>query len=273
MRRSFTQRRHAVRGARGGGGTEQCGGAPGRRAGRGGGRSAALPVPSGSAPLLHRRRLQWSSCGPPVMPGKARQAGGLRRGRCRLQVTQEGDGIDAALRGVTALDVVAARAGQAVWCGAVRPHFLTPREAAEMGPVRVPGMRHPLLLQVPWWPGPQQRSLVCCVVTAPHAVVSTGASCTSLRRSLRALISGRILRIRVLCSFMSPALRAQSGRCAVGHGLRLGLAEEPGATAEAGGGGRCRLRVQLHGTGARPSRRRRRHCTAPAPKKRQQWQF
>lgn len=94
------------------------------------------------------------------MPGKARQAGGLRRGRCRLQVTQEGDGIDAALRGVTALDVVAARAGQAVWCGAVRPHFLTPREAAEMGPVRVPGMRHPLLLQVPWWPGPQQRSLV-----------------------------------------------------------------------------------------------------------------
>ncbi len=65
-----------------------------------------------------------------------------------VQVAQLAGNIATVLCGVTALDVVSARAGHATWLGATRPAFMDEAAAAKSGPVAVPAMQHPLLLQV-----------------------------------------------------------------------------------------------------------------------------
>lgn len=67
---------------------------------------------------------------------------------CNVQIAESAVGIEAVLQGITALDVVAARAKHAAWCSAARPSFSDEEEAERDGPVRVPSMRHPVLLQV-----------------------------------------------------------------------------------------------------------------------------
>ena len=64
------------------------------------------------------------------------------------QVAELGPDISAVLEGITALDAIAARAGHASWTGAVCPGFVDEEAAAQHGPVLVPAMLHPLLLQV-----------------------------------------------------------------------------------------------------------------------------
>lgn len=76
------------------------------------------------------------------------------------QVAGEGESILRVMGTVTALDLVAARAKHAAWLGAVRPVFLpqereqgaegSGRKAVTSGAIRIHGMRHPILLQVPY---------------------------------------------------------------------------------------------------------------------------
>lgn len=72
----------------------------------------------------------------------------LRAQSSSSQVAQLAGDIGTVLSGITALDVVAARAGHANWTGATRPAFINEAAAVEHGPVSVRGMQHPLLLQV-----------------------------------------------------------------------------------------------------------------------------
>ncbi len=53
--------------------------------------------------------------------------------RLCLQVAQNTRSIGVLLRAVTALDIASARAKHAAWAGAVRPVFLTPEEAEQVG--------------------------------------------------------------------------------------------------------------------------------------------
>ena len=73
--------------------------------------------------------------------------------------------------------------------------------------------------------GPRQCFIVCCVVTALHAGVLHGASRTDLRRSLRARISGRILRSAPSCRH-DCTLRAGGGM-GCGWGSQKSLAPLP----------------------------------------------
>lgn len=78
-----------------------------------------------------------------------------------MQVAEQGESILQVMGTVTALDLVAARAKHAAWLGAVRPAFLPeerglaaeglgPKAGGAVGAVRIRGMRHPILLQVPY---------------------------------------------------------------------------------------------------------------------------
>ena len=51
----------------------------------------------------------------------------------RLQVAKNARSIGFLLRAVAALDIASARAKHAAWAGAVRPTFLTPEEAEQVG--------------------------------------------------------------------------------------------------------------------------------------------
>ena len=51
------------------------------------------------------------------------------------------------LEGMTALDVVSARARHADWTGAARPTFVDEEAAQQCGPMSIHAMRHPILLQ------------------------------------------------------------------------------------------------------------------------------
>lgn len=65
-----------------------------------------------------------------------------------LQTADLAHDITEVLRGITALDVVSARARHAEWTGAVRPSFVDEEAARQHGPMSVQAMRHPILLQV-----------------------------------------------------------------------------------------------------------------------------
>ena len=88
-----------------------------------------------------------------------------------MQVAEEGESILRVMGTVTALDLVAARAKHTAWLGAVRPVFLpqeqeqgvegSGRKAVTSGAVRIHGMRHPILLQVPCALDPKPSHVTC----------------------------------------------------------------------------------------------------------------
>jgi dsDNA-specific endonuclease/ATPase MutS2 len=65
----------------------------------------------------------------------------------RLQTAELAPDILEVLEGMTALDVVSARARYADWTGAARPTFVDEDAAQQCGPMAVHAMRHPILLQ------------------------------------------------------------------------------------------------------------------------------